>query len=128
MFTKLTDTSKATISTVLVLFLALAMVLLFRALGITSEGPVIGLYMCTPAMVALVMLLVVTRDGFSREGWKGLGLHRLGLNVWWIAIGVTFLTSLVASAIVWATPWPSLSCQRAVSETLSCSSSYRLSS
>jgi uncharacterized protein len=50
------------------------------------------------------MLLVVTRDGFSREGWKGLGLHRLGLSVWWIAIGVTFLVGLVATAIVWVTP------------------------
>ncbi|HSK82823.1 MAG TPA: CPBP family intramembrane glutamic endopeptidase [Rubrobacter sp.] len=104
MFPKLTDTSKATIFTVLVLLMALAMALLFRAGGLTSEGPVIGLYMCTPALAALLMLLVITRDGFSREGWKGLGLHRLGLSVWWIAIGVTFLTSLVASAIVWATP------------------------
>jgi uncharacterized protein len=105
MFTKLTDTSKATIFTVLVLLMALAMAFVFRAMGVTSsEGPTIGLYMSTPALAALVMLLVVTRDGFSREGWKGLGLHRLGLSVWWIAIGVTFLTGLVASAIVWATP------------------------
>jgi uncharacterized protein len=104
MFTKLTDTSKSTVFTVLVLLMALAMAVMFRAMGVTSEGPTIGLYMSTPAMAALVMLLVVTRDGFSREGWKGLGLHRLGLSVWWIAIGVTLLTSLVASAIVWATP------------------------
>jgi membrane protease YdiL (CAAX protease family) len=74
----------------------------------TSEGPVIALYMCTPALAALVMLLVITRDGSSREGWKVLGLHRFGLSVWWIAIGVIFLTSLVASAIVWATPLASL--------------------
>ena len=104
MFTKLTDTSKATIFTVLVLFMAMAVALLFKVGGLTSEGPVIGLYMCTPALAALVMLLVITRDGSSREGWKSLGLHRLGLRVWWIAIGVIFLTSLVASAIVWATP------------------------
>jgi len=50
------------------------------------------------------MLLVVTRDGYSREGWKSLGLHRLGLNVWWIAFGVTLLITVAASAIVWATP------------------------
>jgi len=103
MFTKLTDTSKATIFTVLVLLMALAMAFLFRAMGVTSEGPV-GLYMLTPALAALVMLLVITRDGFSKEGWKGLGLHRLGLRVWWIAVGVVFLTSLGATAIVWATP------------------------
>jgi uncharacterized protein len=104
MSTKLTDTSKAAIFSVLVLFLAVGAALLLRVLGVASEGPIIGLYMGTPALTVLVMLLVVTRDGFSREGWKGLGLHRLGLSVWWIAIGVTFLTSLVASAIVWATP------------------------
>jgi len=50
------------------------------------------------------MLLVVTRDGYSREGWKSLGLHRLGLNVWWIAFGATLLITVAASAVVWATP------------------------
>ena len=108
MFTKLVDTSKATIFTILVLFMALAIALLFKVGVFTSEGPVIALYMGTPALAGLVMLLVITRDGFSREGWKVLGLHRLGLSVWWIAIGVIFLTSLVASAIVWATPLASL--------------------
>jgi len=57
------------------------------------------------------MLLVVTRDGYSKEGWKSLGLHRLGLNVWWIAFGATLLITVAASAVVWATPlasftWP----------------------
>jgi uncharacterized protein len=50
------------------------------------------------------MLLVVTRDGYSREGWKSLGLHRLGLNVWWIAFGATLLITVAATAVVWATP------------------------
>jgi uncharacterized protein len=57
------------------------------------------------------MLLVVTRDGYSTGGWKSLGLHRLGLNVWWIAFGLTLLITVAASALVWATPlasftWP----------------------
>jgi len=55
----------------------------------------------------LVMLLVVTRDGYSREGWKSLGLHRPGLNVWWIAFGATLLITVAASAVVWATPFAS---------------------
>jgi uncharacterized protein len=33
-----------------------------------------------------------------------LGLHRLGLSVWWIAFGLTLLITVAASAIVWATP------------------------
>ena len=43
-------------------------------------------------------------EGYSKEGWKSLGLHRLGLNVWWIAFGVTLLITVAASAVVWATP------------------------
>ena len=62
------------------------------------------LWSCTPTVTAMMMLLVVTREGYTREGWKVLGLHRLGLNVWWIAFGVTLLISLAASAVVWATP------------------------
>ena len=50
------------------------------------------------------MLLVVTRDGYFKEGWKSLGLHRLGLSVWWIAFGATLLITAAATAIVWATP------------------------
>jgi uncharacterized protein len=47
---------------------------------------------------------VVTREGYSKEGWKSLGLHRLGMGVWWIAFGVTLLITVAASAVVWATP------------------------
>jgi membrane protease YdiL (CAAX protease family) len=104
MFTRLGGTSKATIFTVLVLLMALIAALLIRTLGITSEFVAAGLYMFTPAEAALIMLLVVTRDGSSKEGWKSLGLHRLGLSVWWIAFGAPLLVSLVATAIVWATP------------------------
>jgi uncharacterized protein len=62
------------------------------------------LWSCTPTVAALIMLLVVTREGYSKEGWKSLGLHRLGLNVWWIAFGATLLITVAASAVVWATP------------------------
>src|ERR671921_2973213 len=78
--------------------------LLIRFLGL-SEGPGMWtLWSLTPTGATLIMLLVVTRDGYSKEGWKSLGLHRLGLSVWWIAFGGTLLVSVAASAIVWATP------------------------
>ena len=104
MFTKLTDTSKAATFSVLVLCMALVAALVIREFAITSEFVAAGLYMFTPTVAALLMLLVVTREGYSREGWKSLGLHRLGLKVWWIAFGAPLLVSLVASAVVWATP------------------------
>src|SRR5919106_6680950 len=104
MFTKLTDTSKAAIFTVLVLCLAVGAALLIRFLNISSDGVMFSIWSCTPTVATLIMLLVVTRDGYTKEGWKSLGLHRLGLNVWWIAFGATLLITVAASAIVWATP------------------------
>jgi membrane protease YdiL (CAAX protease family) len=104
MFTKLTDTSKAAIFAVLVLCLAVGAALLIRFLNITSDGVMFSIWSCTPTVATLIMLLVVTRDGYTKEGWKSLGLHRLGLNVWWIAFGLTLLITVAASAVVWATP------------------------
>src|SRR5215218_9153566 len=103
MFTKLTDTTKAAIFSVLVLCLSVGAALLIRTLDLS--GFVLGgVWSSTPTVATLIMLLVVTRDGYSKEGWKSLGLHRLGLNVWWIAFGATLLITVAASAVVWATP------------------------
>jgi uncharacterized protein len=104
MFTKLTDTSKAAIFAVLVLCLSVGAALLIRFLELPQGYVMFTIWSFTPTVAALIMLLVVTRDGYSKEGWKSLGLHRLGLNVWWIAFGVTLLITVAASAIVWATP------------------------
>src|ERR671916_2099230 len=104
MFTKLTDTTKGVIFAVLVLCMAVGAALLIRFLNITSDGVMFAIWSITPTVAALIMLLVVTREGYTKEGWKSLGLHRLGLNIWWIAFGVTLLITVAASAIVWATP------------------------
>jgi uncharacterized protein len=104
MFTKLTDTTKGAIFSVLVLCLAVGAALLIRFLNITSDVVMFTIWSITPTVAALIMLLAVTRDGYSKEGWKSLGLHRLGLNVWWIAFGATLFITVAASAVVWATP------------------------
>src|SRR5215217_8849307 len=108
MFTRLTDTTKAAIFSVLVLVMAVGDALLLRMLdfpqNLIGELSRAALWMCTPTVATLIMLLVVTRDGFSREGWKSLGLHRLGLGVWWIAFLAALLIGVIATAIVWATP------------------------
>jgi uncharacterized protein len=104
MFTKLTDANKAAIYSVLVLCMSVGAALLIRFLEL-PQGPVMWtLWSFTPTVAALIMLLVVTREGYSKEGWKSLGLHRLGLGVWWIAFGVSLLITVAASAVVWATP------------------------
>src|SRR5215204_7817968 len=109
MFTKLTDTSKAAIFSVLVLCMAVGDALLLRMLDLpqntlTGTLSLGALWMCTPTVATLIMLLVVTRDGYSKGGWKSLGLHHLGLSVWWIAFGVSLIVTVAASAVVWATP------------------------
>ena len=104
MFTKLSDTSQAAIFSVLVLLMATGVALTIRFLELSPNMGMWILWSCTPTVAALIMLLVVTREGYSRDGWKMLGLHRLGLNVWWIAFGLTLLITVVASAVVWATP------------------------
>src|SRR5919106_393116 len=104
MFTKLTDTNKAAIFAVLVLCMSVGAALLIRFLELPQGYVMFTIWSFTPTVAALIMLLVVTREGYSREGWKSLGLHRLGLNVWWIAFGVSLLVSVVAAAILWATP------------------------
>jgi membrane protease YdiL (CAAX protease family) len=104
MFTKLTDTNKAAIFSVLVLFMATGVAMLIRILDLTGGMGMWVMWSITPTVAALIMLLVVTREGYSKEGWKVLGLHRLGLSVWWIAFGLTLLITVAASAVVWATP------------------------
>jgi uncharacterized protein len=104
MFTKLADTNKAAIFSVLALVMSVGAALLIRILDLPPNVVMWALWSFTPTVATLVMLLVVTRDGYSKEGWKSLGLHRLGLNVWWIAFGATLLITVAASAIVWATP------------------------
>jgi uncharacterized protein len=104
MFTRLTDTGKAAIFSVLVLSMAVGVALLIVVLGLTGGVGMWALWSFTPTAAALVMLLVVTREGYSREGWRSLGLHRPGLSVWWIAFGGTLLISVAASAVVWASP------------------------
>jgi hypothetical protein len=82
MFTGVSELTKA------VMFYAIVFALV---LGITFT-PLTGqtlllVAMAMPTVATLLMLLVVTRDGFSRAGWASLGLHRAGLNGWPLASG-----------------------------------------
>ena len=63
MFTKPTDTNKAAIFSVLVVLMALAAAVLTRFLDLTPNLGMWILWSCTPTVAALIMLLVVTRDG-----------------------------------------------------------------
>jgi hypothetical protein len=68
MFSKLSDTSQAAIFSVLVLVMATGVALLIGVLELAPNAGMWVLWSCTPTVAALIMLLVVTREGYSREG------------------------------------------------------------
>jgi membrane protease YdiL (CAAX protease family) len=57
--------------------------------------------MFTPTLAVLIMMLVVTRDGYSKAGWATLGLHRLGLR-WWV---VALIGPLIAISAIYGLVW-----------------------
>ena len=93
MFTHLSDTTKA------VVFYALALALALGAALI--PGATTGPYAFTPLLAVLLMLLVVTRDGYTRAGWAALGLHRLGLRAWPAALLIPLVVMSVAYGVLW---------------------------
>jgi membrane protease YdiL (CAAX protease family) len=97
MFLHLTDTTKALI------FYSIAFAL---AVLVTVLAPLIGagagfVTMFTPLIAVLIMLLVVTRDGYSRAGWRSLGLHRAGLRGWPLALLGPALVLGCTYALAW---------------------------
>ncbi len=83
------------------IFYALALAL---ALGVTFiPGAGSALYMFTPLAAVMLMQLVITRDGYARDGWQVLGLGRLGLQAWTPAVLVPLLVMGVAYGIIWIT-------------------------
>jgi membrane protease YdiL (CAAX protease family) len=97
MFRNLTDLTKALIFFVLAFGMTLAVSLLQPLLG---EATML-LHMFTPTLAGVLMMLVVTRDGYTKAAWRALGLHRAGLR-WW---GFALLGPLVLMAGVYAIVW-----------------------
>lgn len=99
MFTQLNSITKAAIYYIIAFGLALAVALFGEQLGEIS----MLITMFTPTVATLLMLLVVTRDGYTWEGWKILGLHRLGVSGWPLAILLPLLILGTTYCIIWAT-------------------------
>lgn len=99
MFTRLSDRDKA------LLYFLIAFAL---CTGATMLAPVMGAHALKVAMVAplaavLLMLLMVTRDGASRERWRDLGLHRAGLAGWPLALAVPLVVLGFSFGAIWFT-------------------------
>ncbi|MFO0726944.1 MAG: CPBP family intramembrane glutamic endopeptidase [Myxococcota bacterium] len=57
--------------------------------------------MLTPLAAVLLMLLVFTRDGRTKEAWLELGVHRAGLSGWGLALAVPFLVLGTSFGALW---------------------------
>ncbi|GFN33912.1 type II CAAX endopeptidase family protein [Paenibacillus xylaniclasticus] len=95
MFRSLKDSSKVVLFTVIVILLAV----LFSYI----PGISVFVYMLTPTIAVLIMMLLVTRDGYTKTGWKLLGLHKLGRKAWLFAIFVPIIPFALSFAVVWLT-------------------------
>jgi uncharacterized protein len=58
------------------------------------------LAMLTPMLAVLVMQFVVTRDGWRRDGWAPLGLRRLRMRFWPVAVALCAAVLLFSEAVL----------------------------
>lgn len=95
MLRSLSGAAKSAIFTVIALLLATGLAL----------SPFVNtqLYMMTPGVAALLMMLVVTGEGYTLEGWKSLGLHRLGLKAWPFALLAPFAINAIGMGLLFLT-------------------------
>jgi membrane protease YdiL (CAAX protease family) len=99
MFTQLNTFAKAGIYYLITFGLAVVVAIFGEQLGEIS----MLITMFTPTVATLLMLLVITRDGYTWEGWKILGLHRLGVRGWPLAILLPLVILGTTYCIIWAT-------------------------
>ncbi len=85
----------------LVYAIAIGLAILIAAFGgrIGEVAPLVT--MLTPA-VAVVLVMLTTGEARSRSAWRGLGLVRLGLRGWPLAVLVPALVLLASYAAIWA--------------------------
>jgi uncharacterized protein len=99
LFTNLTNSAKAFVFYVFAFGLTVTVSLLYPLLGqITGI-----IHMFTPTLSVLIMMLVVTRDGYSKAGWATLGLHRAGLRWWVLALLGPLSVMSAVYGLVWST-------------------------
>src|SRR4029078_13121981 len=99
MFQNLTHRAKAAIFYALALSLGSATLLLAPVFG----ALITILYMFTPLLAVLLMLLVVTRDGYTQAVWAALGLRHAGFRAWGLAVLLPCLTLGFGYSVVWLT-------------------------
>lgn len=67
------------------------------ATATVADGAILAV---SPLLVTIVMMFVVTRDGYRGAAWQRLGVTRIGVRWWPTAVLATAGISLVAAMIV----------------------------
>jgi membrane protease YdiL (CAAX protease family) len=99
MFTQLTDSAKAFVFYGIAVVLTVMVTLVVSRLGeLTADF----LHMYGPTLATLLMLLVVTRDGRSRQAWRALGVQRAGWRSWPLALLAPLAIMTTVYGIVWS--------------------------
>ncbi len=99
MFKQLNRFMEASLFYLIAFTLALSIALFGKGLG-EASGPA---SMLTSLIAVLLMLLVVTREGYSSAGWKALALHKLGWSKWGLAILAPLGVMAGTYLIIWIT-------------------------
>jgi membrane protease YdiL (CAAX protease family) len=97
MFTHLTDITKSIWFYIIAFSLVLVICLASGQLGI---DPGMGL-MFTPLIAVIAMFFLVTRDGYSKDAWLSLGLHRSGIRSWGLALLAPMAVVSFAYVLAW---------------------------
>jgi membrane protease YdiL (CAAX protease family) len=97
-FINLSHSAKAVLFYAIAFGLTVTVSLLYSVLG--ELTPIIHMY--TPLLSVLIMMLVVTREGYSKAGWATLGLHRLGMRWWLLALVGPLAMMSAVYGLVWS--------------------------
>jgi membrane protease YdiL (CAAX protease family) len=108
MLRSLSNWQKGVIFYVLTLIMAVAVVLF----GPDNNDRLQILNMLTPTVGVLLLLLVVTPDGYNRSGWAELALHRPGWRAWPLALIAPTAILCVSYGAAWLVGVISLSFER----------------
>jgi uncharacterized protein len=88
--------------------ITLGMAVLVALFGPTGTDAIQILNMLTVTAGVLVMLLVITPDGYHRAGWAQLGLQRAGFRYWPLALlgpAAVLVASYGAATVVGTLTW-----------------------
>lgn len=100
MLNHLSELKKASLFYIIVMMLSVALVMFFRRVAPRAEIVVV-INMLTPMLATVIMLFVLTSDGYNRKVASSLGLTRSGWRSW----GLAFLLPLVALTTIYGLTW-----------------------